>query len=325
MVSLQWRNDAEDEYKVFNIDMFMKKLVLFSGMVWMALVGGRAAAQTAAEDSVDVLHYDLTLDMGNAVERQLRGVAELTFVLTKACDAVSFDLICDTLHPVSLDGMVTRGFSYDRDNARLSVYTQGGHAGDTHVLSVPYVTNGYVEGYGWGGLHFDRSIYYTLGVAFTGYPHVYGRSWFPCRDNFYDKATYRLTVTSQPGWSAQCGGLRLSETVNDDGSSTSVWAIEQPTPTYLVSVASAAWNTIEREYAGVYGTYPATLGYLNQDSARVAEAYDILEDVVPMYEHAFGPYRWGRIGYVATPKGSMEHVNNIGLSSAKTFKSILKH
>ena len=175
---------------------------------------------------MDVLHYNLVLDLGNMVERQLRGTAEITFVLTKACNEVSFDLICDTLHPLSLDGEVTRGFSYDRDNARLDIYVSGGQAGDTHVVSVPYVTNGYVESYGWGGLHFDNSLYYNLGVAFEGHPHVYGRAWFPCRDNFYDKATYRLEVTSKPGWRSICGGIRQSETMHADGSSTGVWLME---------------------------------------------------------------------------------------------------
>ncbi|MBQ6068679.1 MAG: T9SS type A sorting domain-containing protein [Bacteroidales bacterium] len=294
----------------------MKKIELFLILLLLSLTQGRLAAQTAERDSMDVLHYDITLDMGRRVEKQVQGVAEITFVLTKNCDAVTFDLICDGVSPVSLDGTVTRGFSYDRDNALLRIYLSGGQAGDTHVVSVPYVTNGYVESYGWGGLHMDSRIYYNLGVAFLAHPHVYGRAWFPCRDNFYDKATYRLTVTSQPGWRAICGGVKVSEVTNDDGSNTSVWRIEQPTPTYLASVTSAPWHVIEREFEGLYGTYPATIGYMSRDSSQVYATFDILEDVIPMYERAFGPYRWERVGYVGTPKGSMEHVSNIGLVDA---------
>jgi aminopeptidase N len=264
---------------------------------------------------MDVLHYDITLDMGNTVAKQVQGTAEITFVLTKDCNGVTFDLIADQVSPITLDGTVTRGFNYDRDNSLLTVYA-GGHAGDTHVVSVPYVTNGFVENYGWGGLHMDNNLYYNLGVAFMMHPHVVGRAWFPCRDNFYDKATYRLIVTSQPGWRAICGGLRQSEVVNADSSNTSVWTLDHPTPTYLISVSSAPWRIIEREYESLYGTYPALIGYMNRDSAQVYEKFDMLEDVLPMFERAFGPYRWDRIGYIGTPMGSMEHVNNIGLVDA---------
>ncbi len=294
----------------------MKKLAFSLLLLWMLLPIGRTVAQSVATDSLDVLHYDLTLDMGNMVDKQVQGTAEITFVLTRNCNQVTFDLIADQVMPVMLDGIVTRGFSYDRDNALLTVHLSDGHAGDTHVVSVPYVTGGYVENYGWGGLHMDNNIYYNLGVAFMMHPHVVGRAWFPCRDNFYDKATYRLTVTSQPGWRAICGGLRQSEVTNADSSTTSVWTLDHPTPTYLVSVSSAPWRTIEREYEGLYGTYPALIGYMSRDSAQVYEKFDVLEDVIPLFERAFGPYRWDRIGYIATPKGSMEHVNNIGLVDA---------
>ena len=293
----------------------MRKKSLFLSLLLLLLPLKWVSAQSAEADSVDVLQYNLTLDLGGHTAKLLRASADITFVLTRDCDRVTFDLVCDTLQPVSLDGTVTRGFSYDRDLRQVSVNLNGGHAGDTHTVSIPYVSRGYIESYGWGGLHFDNTIYYTLGVAFQEYPHVFGRSWFPCRDNFYDKATYRFAVTSQPGWRAICSGLRQSETQNADGTNTSVWLLDRSTPTYLVSVSSAPWHVIERDYEGAYGTYPAIIGYTAQDSAAVYHAYNILEDVIPAYERSFGPYRWDRIGYIATPRGSMEHVSNIGLAA----------
>jgi len=273
------------------------------------------SAQDAATDSVDVLHYDLSVDLGASVSKQLRGVADITFVLTKPCSSVTFDLICDSLRPVSLDGTVVRGFSYDSDGKLLRINISGGQAGDTHRVTVPYVSNGYVEAYGWGGLHLDNSIHYNLGVAFQEYPHVFGRAWFPCRDNFYDKASYRLAVTVKPGWRAMCSGLRQSETTAPDGRTTSVWTIAQPTPTYLVSVSAADWRIIERQFSGRYGSYPALIGFGSNDSVGIYHFFDMLDTVVPAFERAFGPYRWDRIGYISTPLGSMEHVSNIGLVS----------
>ena len=293
----------------------MRKIGLFFVFLSLCLAQGRVAAQTAEADSMDVLHYFITLDMGYTVDGQVQGVAEITFVLTRDCNMVTFDLICDGVSPITLDGTVTRGYNYDRNNALLTV-NLGGHAGDTHVVSIPYVTNGFVESYGWGGLHLDNTIYYNLGVAFMMHPHVFGRAWFPCRDNFYDKASYLLGVKTKAGWRALCSGLRQDEVFSSHGNSTSVWSLEQPTPTYLVSVSAAPWRIIERQYEGLYGTYPAMIGYMNRDSAQVYDKFDVLEDVLPAFERAFGPYRWDRIGYIATPKGSMEHASNIGLVDA---------
>lgn len=292
----------------------MKNIFQTALAVLLLLSAQQGVAQSAEADSMDVLHYELSLDMGRSVAKQLRAEAEITFVLTRDCDGADFDLICDSLFPVSLDGIMTRGFSYDPGQRLLHVNIGGGRAGDTHIVRVPYVSNGHVESYNWGGLHMDNEIYYTLGVAFQDYPHVYGRSWFPCRDNFYDKATFRITVVSQPGWRSICGGILTGDTVLDDSSRVEVWQLEHPTPTYLVSVSSAPWLVIQRNCAGLCGTYPVWLGHLSTHSAdAVRSAFAILDDVVPAYEHAFGPYRWDRIGYIATPKGSMEHVNNIGL------------
>ena len=91
-----------------------RKLFFFCLSVALLTVGVRA--QDADHDSVDVLHYSLTLDLGHNVEKQLQGIAEITFVKTRDCGSVSFDLIADSIHPVMLNGVVTRGFSYNADN-----------------------------------------------------------------------------------------------------------------------------------------------------------------------------------------------------------------
>ena len=120
-----------------------KTLILFCALVALGLLKN-ARAQVAIPDSVDVLHYDLTLDMGHNVEKQLQGVAEITFVKTRDCGQVTFDLIADSIQPVWLDGTVTRGFNFDRDNRLVTVYV-GGATGDTHRVRITYFSHGYVE------------------------------------------------------------------------------------------------------------------------------------------------------------------------------------
>ena len=291
----------------------MKTRIFFLMIVAFGLVQG-VHAQAEVHDSVDVLHYDLALDMGHLVTKQLRGEAEITFVKTRECSRVTFDLIADSIHPVWLDGAVTRGFDFDRDNRLVTVYV-GGQPGDTHVVRITYFSHGYVESYGFGGLHMDNALHYNLGAVFMESPHCFGRSLYPCRDNFHDKATYTYRVTSKPGWRSLCSGLLTSSSTNADGSLTEVWQLEQPSPTYISSASSAPWHVIETSYPGENGSYPAILGYLNHDSSRVVQHFAMLDRVLPMFEQCFGPYRWERIGYISTPYGSMEHAQNIALVS----------
>ena len=258
-----------------------------------------AWAQTA--DSVDVVDYDLTLDLSNGAPFAARAV--LTVQLERSLDAISLQLMG------SVDSLLVDGVAVA--NPDLSQIPVSGIAPHTpFTVTVAYHGRNYVESYGWGGFHFDNDMSYNLGVAFREDPHSIGRAMFPCRDNFTDKATYTLRVTTRAGWTAECGGVKQSASVDSAGREHSVWRIDWPTPTYLVSVSQANFHKIQTTAGG----YPMTLGFTTQDSAMVAQTFRQMDTVVPMFERCFGPYRWERIGYIATQKGSMEHVNNIALA-----------
>lgn len=295
---------------------------LYRCMLTFALlmtVGGRLAAQTA--DSVDVLHYDITLDLS---QRPVRGDATLTLRLLQPCNTIALDYVLG-IDSVAVDGSVVAG-------ADLAALPMASHSvDDTVTVRVWYYTYGYVESGGWGGLHVDNDMTYNLGVGFDDDPHIMGRAWFPCRDNFYDKATYTLNVTTKAGWTAECGGSCQNRSVDVGNKEHSQWHISQPTPTYLVSVSQANWKRVYDTVTSVYGDYPATYGYLYPSQSQVQAAFAQLDSVMPMFERCFGPYRWGRIGYIATAKGSMEHVNNIALarqaltSSEEFAKTTIAH
>ena len=290
-------------YLHFILESIMRRVKILSILILLSLCG--FSAQGQVQDSVDVQDYDITLDL--SAGKPFHGEALLTMNLLRPCSSISLDLI-GTVDSVDLNG--TRLSSPTLD----ALPTAGIAAGQPFTIRVWYTCTGYVEGYGWGGMHFDNNMSYNLGVGFETNPHVLGRAFFPCRDNFTDKATYTFRVKTRVGWTAECGGMLQSRTVNADSTESSVWRIEQPTPTYLVSVSQAAWKRIYDTIPSLYGDYPVTYGYISPTADRVRQVFAELDSVVPMFERRFGPYRWGRIGYIATNKGSMEHVNNIGLA-----------
>lgn len=265
-------------------------------------------------DSVDVLHYDLTLQIRPAASPHLIGCADLTLHQLTAVPSLQLDLAAATVDSVWVNGQ--RDLSAHYSSPSLTVGTAGIQTGDTFHITVFYRTNGYVEHSGMGGVHTSDNLIYNLGIALYEYPHILGKAWFPCRDNFTDRATYTLHVTTSAGWTVQCGGIRESVSFDEAGNEHTTWQLTQSIPTYLISFAAAPWHIIERNFAGLDTTYPATLGYLQHDSTAVQRAFDNLDRVLPRFEACFGPYRWGRIGYVSTTMGSMEHTNNICLHTA---------
>ena len=265
----------------------------------MLLCCGVMHAQIA--DSVDVQHYDLTLDLSSGTP--FRGKAMLTLQLMRPCSEIALDL------EGTADSMFIDGRRID-DNDLMHITTAGIAAGHTFTLTVHYHGSGYIEDYGFGGIHFDGDMTYNLGAAFHNRLHSIGRAVFPCRDNYNDKATYTLRIKARQGWSAECSGMLQSRSIGDDGCELSVWEIEHPVCTYLVGISTADFHRIQTTAGG----YPVTIGFTTQDSAVTANVYALLDAVVPMFEQCFGPYRWGRIGYIGTAMGSMEHVNNIALA-----------
>lgn len=264
-----------------------------------------------AQDTLDVLHYDLKLDLGRTEARKMYGDATLRLRLLGDVDTIRLDLEHTTIDSLRVNGAATP-FTYD-DRRLCFAKPAGASAGDVLVAEAFYHTSGRVESSGFGGLHLDAGIYYNLGVGFNVYPFPYGRSVFPCRDNFTDKATYSLSVSTAPGWTALCSGQRDSVTQHADGSATSHWSLAEPIPTYLLSISAAPFRLLEDTVEGAFASYPFRAGYRGNDSAAAAAAFALLPDVVKALEERFGPYRWHTIGYAATPRGSMEHANNIHL------------
>ena len=277
----------------------MKKFRALLAAIMLIMSAPYTSAQVA--DSVDITHYDISLDLSNG--SPFAGNAVLTLELQRPLDYISLQLM-GTVNAITINGSPTG----TTDISQIPVSGIQPHTPVT--LGIQYTGHNYVESYGWGGFHFDNDMTYNLGVAFNEDPHAIGRAMFPCRDNFTDKALYTLRIKTRAGWTAECSGLKGNCETDSLGCEHSVWQLDHPTPTYLVSVSQANFRKIHTTAAG----YPLTLGFTTQDSSMVAQTFLQLNTIVPMFERCFGPYRWDRIGYIATRKGSMEHVNNIALS-----------
>jgi aminopeptidase N len=213
---------------------------------------------------------------------------------------------------IPLDNVLNTG-----DNAIVRVYYHG----------VPFHES-------WGGFHYSGEYAFNLGVGFESIPHNLGKTWFPCIDDFHDRAFYDVYATVENAKDAVCGGLLVDLEDNGNGTHTFHWKLNNTIPTYLASLAIGDYAKWEGVYSGINGDIPIEIWVKPNDSSHVDGSFEHLNEILSIYEDKFGPYRWERIGYVGTAIGAMEHVTNIafpnflingGLSGESTMAHELAH
>ncbi|MCF8327478.1 MAG: T9SS type A sorting domain-containing protein [Bacteroidales bacterium] len=266
----------------------------------------------AATDSMDVIHYDINLDLVHLSHQTLSGYSDAEVLpQTQQQKNLYFDLLGLNVDSVLVNGQ-TMSFQYNDTLLSIPAENIIGQ-GDTISTRVYYHGQPVVEAANWGGFHFlsDSSLAYNLGIAFKANPHNYGKVWFPCADNFTDHATYEFHIRTKAKNMAVCSGTKDSVTTHTNSDKTWHWSLKQPIPTYLASIAVSDFAVIEQTYTGQQGDIPVYLHVSPSDSSDAINSFANLTDIIGIYEEAFGPYRWPRVGYTGTVKGAMEHVTSI--------------
>ena len=167
----------------------IKRFILIIGMI--ALLGN-GWAQTAGEN-FDVTHYEIRLWDFNFSSHTLQGEAFIDITVTAPTDTFVLELKSLTVTDAATESYSVTDFHQEGDFLTI-VIDETANAGENITLDVRYGGNTFSET--WGGVEWWGSNYvYNLGVGFDSQPHNLGKTWFPCVDNFTDKATYTLYIT----------------------------------------------------------------------------------------------------------------------------------
>jgi aminopeptidase N len=270
---------------------------------------GPSINNNAKSDTVDILHYNLKLDLYNIAANNLKGQADIRLTPKQsAVHALTLDLLELTVDSIVQNGQAL-GFTYNDTLLRVQL-NNNLNPGDTTTLSVYYHGSPQGDATGWGGFHRQNGYYFNLGVGFGADPHTYGRAWFPCFDNFVEKSTYSFTVLAKAPNRAFCNGLQTAYTVQGD-SAVSSFELHHPIPTYLASVAVSNYEVVEDFYNGAPVPKPIWLVARAADTANMRSSFRNLIPVINSFTKHFGPYHWSKIGFVATTVGAMEHATSI--------------
>lgn len=283
-------------------------------------------------DSISIEHYTVRLDVRDFTTFVLKGQTEVIFEpLVNGISEIRLDLLgltVDSIHDPN-------GNLLNYAAAPLGLSIDLGttfNAGDSTSIELFYHGNT-VQDPTFGGFYFNASYAYNVGVSLEDIPHNYGKTWFPCFDNFTTRSTYDLYVTTLPSHDAACGGVFQSTSINPDLSETHYWKVHQSIPSYLISVAVSDYVFVNDTFTDYQNNpVPVKLAAHPADTTDMINSFTNLESAFDIFEEKWGPYRWDRVGYVLVPMtaGAMEHAMNIAFPLAAAdgglgWQSVMAH
>ncbi|MDX2001950.1 MAG: M1 family aminopeptidase [Chitinophagales bacterium] len=269
------------------------------------------AAESSRTDTFDVAHYEINLDISNLASQQLKGYCTVTAVSKiNGLNHIDLDLLQLNVDSVKI-GSTATGFNYNDTLLSVQLATAI-NANDTVRVQVFYQGTPQRDA-SWGGFYFSGNYAYNMGVGFTSEPHNYGRVWFPCVDNFIDKAAYDFFITTASTHRAMCNGLLQGQTNNGNGTITWHWRAERVMSTYLASVAVSNYAPIESTFLGIADSFSVVLAAPPVDTAKMLTSFLHLADAIAAFEDAYGPQPYEKVGFTQVPftGGAMEHAGNI--------------
>jgi hypothetical protein len=280
-----------------------------AGIRWTPeqIAQGRAALERS--DTFDILHYDINLDVTAFAARRLKGECTVTFrTLVDDLNYINLDLEALVVDSVYFDDIK---LDFIHEGTLLKINTPLVMVkGDTTAVTVFYGGIPITSASGFGGFYFENGYAYNLGIGLNDNPHNFGRAWFPCFDNFVERATYNFDLITSNGNVAYCVGTLISRDSIGEGLLSNKYVMDQPIPTYLTSVAVS--NYVQRDvvHESLYGPVDIQIVARPGDINSAATSLQNLGKAVEAFEKWYGPYHWERVGYVITPRGAMEHPTN---------------
>ena len=263
-------------------------------------------------DSLDVLNYDINLDITDFANQIIRGNTILNIVpKVNNLTNIALDLQQLTIDSIFVDSVKNTTFNYN--DTLINIATNAYNTTDTIIVNIFYHGTPQIDPSSWGGFYFQGDYAYNLGVGFESDPHNYGRVWFPCVDDFVDRATYDYRITAKNGYFAVCNGTLIDTVYNGNNTHTFHWRLHNTIPTYLSSVAVSRYVAVRDTFNGLNAQIPIAIYVPVTDSLKAVNSFVNLKNILTGFENDFGPYRWERVGYVAVPfsSGAMEHATNI--------------
>ncbi len=266
-------------------------------------------ASNERSDTIDILNYEITLDVDFNIQE-----IDANCIVTFSPKMMNIDYLALDLLDLDVDSVFFNGnpVNYDFDGLLLEIFfTDPLNMGSEENVQVFYHGKPTVDPSGFGGFDFNGGYAYNLGIGLASNPYNFGRSWFPCFDNFVERSTYDFNVISPSNRKGYCVGTFMGETELPSGKILRRYELDQPIPTYLAGVAVSTYGEYNEVHQGQYGPVDIQLVAKTDDLNNMITSFASLGEAIDALEYWYGPYVWDRVGFVSTVVGAMEHPANI--------------
>ena len=262
-------------------------------------------------DTIDVLNYDITLDVTDFAGQRLVGHTNVRFTpKMDGVDHIHLDLAQLTVDSVTHSDGTPATFVHSGELLRVEM-DQTLTIGEEYAVTVFYQGTPMTCPSGFGGFYFEDGYAYNLGIGLQGDPHNFGRAWFPCFDNFVERSTYDYHLITNGGRTGVASGDFLG--VEDLGNDYQIWhyRMDQTLPTYLSAVGVFSYQKTEYLHPALNGDLPVEIYAGAGQTSAVLDNFETLPGVIDALEYWFGPYPYHKVGYHMTTRGAMEHAQSI--------------
>lgn len=266
-------------------------------------------------DTINVLHYTINLTITDFVTDTLRGSTVVQF--TPKMNSIK--TLCLDLEHMKVDSIVMNNtrltFNYTNNLLITLNLPATMNIGDTGNVDVYYHGKPDIDPSGWGGFYFQPyagiAYAYNLGVGFEVKPHNYGRSWFPCFDNFLAKSTFTFNIITDTANRPYCNGYLVKDSTSA-ALRYRTWNMPYKISSYHASVNVAPYVQMNDTFKGM-DTIPIVIATPAYDTANIRRSFVHLKNAIGIFQNCYGRYMWNKVGYsmVSFSSGAMEHATNI--------------
>jgi len=289
----------------------MSKKLIFSAIIILLMLVGNAKNRIG--ENIDVTHYEIRINNLDFSNHTISAVTTVTLTALDYVSEIDLELKNLSVSDVTSDDVMISSFSQNGDILKILL---GFDMDPNQSASFTITYSGSPFNDGWGGVLWSGNYICNMGVGFESQPHNLGKTWFPCVDDFVDKASYDLYMTIPTSMTSSCGGVLESSNDNGNGTKTDHWVTTQDIPTYLISFAVGDYQLWEETYNGMERDIPVNVYAKPAQFDKVPGTFVNVKEIAAYYESCFGAYPLNRIGYVTTSVGCMEHVDNIGFANS---------
>lgn len=283
-------------------------------------------------DSIDIVNYSISADITDFTSFQLYAHTRVLFrPLVNNISMIDLDIVGLTIDSIkdpmgntltstayTLGRRIDLGTSYDiGDTTWVEVFYHG------HPISDP----------NFGGFYFTSQFAYAVGIDIDDVPHNNGKTWYPCFDNFVEKATYDFHLTIPMTHMSSANGDLDSITFNPDTTKTEHWHMPYQNSTFVTSICVSNFVKITQNFTNYQGdTIPCYFWARPSDTTAMLASFQNLENAFDLFEQKYGPYPYDHLGFSLVPLagGAMEHTMNIAYpislaNGSTTYQSVIFH